>query len=173
MTLYEKIASFFFIAEFHCMLFSFTLPFRLLFFFFHQFISQYQSNRFNLAKVDYHPALRTVNLRATSTLLANNIPRYEWPFAREGNTLGGELLHDSYVVNEGRTFYVDRDIYVHPNKVQFQEIPLVMLVSIVLLLSVVTLVSIISASNLPHFCGNPQFLFSLEISVLGFPTSGI
>ena len=29
-----------------------------------------------------------------------------------------------------------------------------------------------SASNLPHFCGNPQFLFSLEISVLGFPTSG-
>ena len=30
----------------------------------------------------------------------------------------------------------------------------------------------ISASNLPHFCGNPQFLFSLEISVLGFPTSG-
>ena len=31
---------------------------------------------------------------------------------------------------------------------------------------------ILSASNLPHFCGNPQFLFSLEISVLGFPTSG-
>ena len=29
-----------------------------------------------------------------------------------------------------------------------------------------------SASNLPHFCGNLQFLFSPEISVLGFPTSG-
>ena len=40
--------------------------------------------------------------------------------------------------------------------------------------SLVELLLIISASNLPHFCGNPQFSFSLEISVelLGFPTSG-
>ena len=35
-----------------------------------------------------------------------------------------------------------------------------------------TFLQFYSASNLPHFCGNPQFLFSLEISVLGFPTSG-
>ncbi|GFR58263.1 neurotrypsin [Elysia marginata] len=74
-----------------------------------------QNNRYNLAKVEYHPALRTINLRASALMLAKNIPRYQWQFAR-GNTLGGELLHHSYVVSYGQTFYVDRDIYVYPNK---------------------------------------------------------
>ncbi|GFO27981.1 class a scavenger receptor srcr domain with c-type lectin domain [Plakobranchus ocellatus] len=81
-----------------------------------------QNNRYNLAQLEYHPALRTLDLRASDNMLANSIPQYQWTFNR-GEFLGGGLLHQSvYIVGRGKTYFVDRDIYIYPNKTLLLEL---------------------------------------------------
>lgn len=66
-----------------------------------------------MAQVNYHPALKT--LRLYENFLSDDVPEYIWPFQR-GNIIGG-LLETKFVIERGRTYYVDRDIYIFPDKV--------------------------------------------------------
>ncbi|CAL1535561.1 unnamed protein product [Lymnaea stagnalis] len=71
-----------------------------------------QDDRYNLAKIEYHPALRT--LRLYDNYLSDDVAQYVWEFQR-GDTIGG-VLENSFIVGRGKTYYVDRDIYVFKDK---------------------------------------------------------
>ncbi|KAH9500139.1 hypothetical protein Btru_077291 [Bulinus truncatus] len=72
-----------------------------------------QDDRFNLAKVDFHPALRTQRLY--DDFLSTGVPQYVWKFQR-GNNIGGVLEDSQFAVRSGQTYYVDKDIYVMKDK---------------------------------------------------------
>ncbi|KAK0049320.1 protein bark beetle [Biomphalaria pfeifferi] len=72
-----------------------------------------QDERFNLAKIDFHPSLRTSRLY--DDFLSTNVPEYVWKFQR-GNNIGGVLEDTLFTVRSGQTFYVDKDIYVMKDK---------------------------------------------------------
>lgn len=78
------------------------------------FFVYYQDDRYNLAQIEYHPALRT--LRLYDDYLSSDIPQYVWSFQR-GNVIGGVLEMSTFVVGAGKTYYVDKDIYVFKDKV--------------------------------------------------------
>ncbi|XP_012945265.1 protein bark beetle [Aplysia californica] len=70
-----------------------------------------QDDRYNLAKVVFHPALKTSRLYEDSSL-ANDVPEYVWTFVRPENTIGGVMENKLVTLQRGQTYYVDRDIYI-------------------------------------------------------------
>ncbi|XP_076442507.1 protein bark beetle-like [Babylonia areolata] len=73
-----------------------------------------QDDRYNLAKIDYFPALKID--RVYEDQLTHEVPEYRWDFAREGNIIGGLLDDNGFTGSQGQTYYVDRDIYVFPGQ---------------------------------------------------------
>ncbi|CAG5132059.1 unnamed protein product, partial [Candidula unifasciata] len=76
-----------------------------------------QDDRYNLALITYHPALKTIRLY--ENYLSDDVPAYVWQFYR-GNVIGG-ILENTFVCGQGKTLYVDRDIYVFPDKTLLME----------------------------------------------------
>ena len=84
-----------------------------------------QYSRYDLAKIQYHPALKYGDLSWHAT--THEERPHEIEFSRPGNRLGGRLPwiatadnfrhHRTFTTEPGETYYVDRDITVLPDGV--------------------------------------------------------
>ncbi|XP_067681580.1 protein bark beetle-like [Haliotis asinina] len=73
-----------------------------------------QDDRYNLARINYYPVLKTDRLY--DNIVSDDVPRFRWHFSRPGNLIGGVLEDSDFTASDHTVYHVDRDIFIIPGR---------------------------------------------------------